>query len=69
MGSSLTDSTAKGKPDIDTVDVSSRTSTLNEIMEVTTKPIIYDADTGGQIEHFNFTVRTLERMWGFSRYY
>lgn len=61
-GSSLTDSTAKGKPDIEAVDVSSRTSTLNEIMEVTTKPIIYDADTGGQIEHFKFTVRTLERM-------
>ena len=61
-GSSLTDSTAKGKPDIEAVDVSSRMSTLNEIIEVTTKPIIYDADTGGQIEHFKFTVRTLERL-------
>ena len=61
-GSSLTDSTAKGKPDIEAVDVTSRMSTLGEIIEVTTKPIIYDADTGGQIEHFEFTVRTLERL-------
>jgi len=61
-GSSLTDSTAKGKPDIEAVDVSSRISTLSEVLEVTTKPIIYDADTGGQTEHFKFTVRTLERL-------
>lgn len=61
-GSSLTDSTAKGKPDIEAVDVSSRMATLNEVLEVTTKPIIYDADTGGQTEHFQFTVRTLERL-------
>jgi phosphoenolpyruvate phosphomutase len=61
-GSSLTDSTAKGKPDIEAVDVSARMNTLNEVMEVTTKPIIYDADTGGQLEHFVFTVRTLERL-------
>lgn len=61
-GSSLTDSTAKGKPDIEAVDVSSRIATLSEVLEVTTKPIIYDADTGGQSEHFNFTVRTLERL-------
>tara|TARA_B100000780_G_scaffold273911_1_gene238149 strand:- start:13389 stop:14687 length:1299 start_codon:yes stop_codon:yes gene_type:complete len=61
-GSSLTDSSAKGKPDIEAVDVSSRMSTLSEVLEVTTKPIIYDADTGGQSEHFNFTVRTLERL-------
>jgi phosphoenolpyruvate phosphomutase / 2-hydroxyethylphosphonate cytidylyltransferase len=61
-GSSLTDSTAKGKPDTEAVDVSARISTLSEVLEVTTKPIIYDADTGGQIEHFNFTVRTLERL-------
>jgi phosphoenolpyruvate phosphomutase / 2-hydroxyethylphosphonate cytidylyltransferase len=60
--SSLTDSTAKGKPDTEAVDVSSRISTLNEVLEVTTKPIIYDADTGGQEEHFAFTVRTLERL-------
>ena len=59
--SSLTDSTAKGKPDIEAVDVSSRLSTLHEVLEVTTKPIIYDADTGGQTEHFKFTVRSLER--------
>lgn len=61
-GSSLTDSTAKGKPDIEAVDVSARMSTLNEVLEVTTKPIIYDGDTGGQPEHFAFTVRTLERL-------
>ena len=61
-GSSLTDSTAKGKPDIEVVDVSSRMVTLSEVLEVTTKPIIYDADTGGQTEHFKFTVKTLERL-------
>ena len=61
-GSSLTDSTSKGKPDIEAVDVSARMNSLNEIIEVTTKPIIYDADTGGQIEHFEFTVKTLERL-------
>jgi len=61
-GSSLTDSTAKGKPDIEAVDVSARMTTLNEVLEVTTKPIIYDADTGGQPEHFAFTVKTLERL-------
>jgi len=61
-GSSLTDSTAKGKPDTEAVDVSARMATLNEVIEVTTKPIIYDGDTGGQPEHFVFTVRTLERL-------
>jgi len=61
-GSSLTDSTAKGKPDIEAVDVSARMTTLNEVLEVTTKPIVYDGDTGGQPEHFVFTVRTLERL-------
>ena len=61
-GSSLTDSTAKGKPDIEAVDVSARVTTLNEVLEVTTKPIIFDGDTGGLSEHFAFTVRTLERI-------
>ncbi len=60
--SSLTESTVKGKPDIEAVDVTARTNTLHDIMEVTTKPMIYDADTGGKIEHFEFTVRTLERL-------
>jgi phosphoenolpyruvate phosphomutase len=60
--SSLTDSTAKGKPDIEAVDVTSRISTLNDVLEVTTKPIIYDGDTGGRAEHFVFTVKTLERL-------
>ncbi len=61
-GSSLTDSTAKGKPDIEAVDISSRMNTLNEILEVTTKPIVFDGDTGGKSEHFVFTVKTLERL-------
>ena len=61
-GSSLTDSTSKGKPDIEAVDTTSRLNTLNEILEVTTKPIIYDGDTGGKQEHFIFTVQTLERL-------
>ena len=60
--SSLTESTAKGKPDIEAVDITSRMNTINDILEVTTKPIIFDADTGGKIEHFEFTVRTLERL-------
>lgn len=59
--SSLTDSTSKGKPDIEAVDTTSRLTTINEIFEVTTKPLIYDADTGGKTEHFEFTVRSLER--------
>ena len=61
-GSSLTESTSKGKPDIEAVDVTSRVNSLHDVLEVTTKPIIYDADTGGQIEHFKFTVRTMERL-------
>ena len=60
--SSLTESTMKGKPDIEAVDVTSRTNNLHDILEVTTKPVIYDADTGGKIEHFEFTIRTLERL-------
>ena len=60
--SSLTDSASKGKPDIEAVDVSARITTINEIFEVTTKPLIYDADTGGIAEHFAFTVRTLDRI-------
>jgi len=59
--SSLTDSTAKGKPDIGCVDLTSRMNTLNDILEVTTKPIIFDGDSGGLVEHFEFMVRTLER--------
>ena len=60
--SSLTDSTAKGKPDIEAVDVTSRVQTVSDIVEVTTKPIVYDGDTGGKPEHFVFTVKTLERL-------
>ncbi len=59
--SSLTDSTAKGQPDIGCVDLTSRMNTLKNILEVTTKPIIYDGDSGGLPEHFRFMVRSLER--------
>lgn len=60
--SSLCDSTAKGKPDIELVDMSSRIRTIDDVMDVSTKPIILDGDTGGLIEHFVYNVRTLERM-------
>lgn len=60
--SSLCDSTAKGKPDIELVDMTSRFRTIDDVMEVTTKPIVFDGDTGGLVEHFVYTVRTLERM-------
>ena len=60
--SSLTDSTSKGKPDIEAVDLTTRLHDLNDTLEVTTKPIIFDGDTGGKVEHFGFTVRTLERL-------
>ena len=60
--SSLTDSTSKGKPDIEAVDLTTRLHDLNDTLEVTTKPFIFDGDTGGKVEHFGFTVRTLERL-------
>ncbi len=60
--SSLCDSTAKGKPDIELVDMTSRYRTIDDVTEVTTKPIIFDGDTGGLSEHFVYTVRTLEKM-------
>lgn len=60
--SSLTDSTAKGKPDIELVDITSRLNTINDVLEVTTKPIILDGDTGGRTEHFSYLVKTLERL-------
>lgn len=60
--SSLCDSSFKGKPDIELVDLTSRIKTIEEIMEVTTKPIILDGDTGGKIEHFAYNVKTLERL-------
>ena len=59
--SSLTDSATKGKPDNSSVDFSSRISSLNEMMDVTTKPLVFDADNGGQLEHLSFLVRSLER--------
>lgn len=60
--SSLCDSTEKGKPDIELVDMTSRFRTIDDVLEVTTKPIIFDGDTGGLTEHFVYTVRSLERM-------
>ena len=60
--SSLTDSTSRGKPDIEAVDISSRLQTINDVFEVTTKPLVFDAHTGGIPEHFSFTVRSLERL-------
>lgn len=60
--SSLTDSAAKGKPDIEAIDMTSRMQSVNEIFEVTTLPMIFDGDTGGKLEHFPFTVRSLERL-------
>lgn len=60
--SSLCDSTVKGKPDIELVDMTSRFRTISDVCEVTTKPIIFDGDTGGKIEHFVYTVRSLERL-------
>ena len=60
--SSLCDSTSKGKPDIELVDFTSRCGTLEEIMDVTTKPVILDGDTGGKTEHLVFNIRTLERI-------
>jgi len=60
--SSLCDSTVKGKPDIELVDMTSRFRTIDDVMEVTTKPVIFDGDTGGLAEHFVYTVRSLERM-------
>ena len=60
--SSLTDSSAKGKPDIEAVDLTSRLATVNDIIEITTKPIIFDGDTGGRIDQFPFMVRSLERL-------
>ncbi len=60
--SSLTDSTARGKPDIEALEINSRLTNINEIFDVTTKPMIIDADTGGKIEHFELNVRSMERL-------
>jgi len=60
--SSLTDSVSKGKPDIGTVDFTSRLATIDQILEVTTKPMIVDGDNGGLPEHFTFFVKNLERL-------
>ena len=59
--SSLTDSATKGKPDNSSLDFSARISSLNDLMDSTTKPLVFDADNGGQIEHLPFLIRSLER--------
>ena len=59
---SFTDSASKGKPDIDTVDLTTRLHELNDSLEVTTKPIVFDGLTGGEADRFVFAVRTLERL-------
>ena len=60
--SSLTDSTQMGKPDIEALDISKRLENINNIFDVTTKPLIMDADTGGKVEHFNLNIRSIERL-------
>ena len=59
--SSLTDSATKGLPDNSSLSFSARISSLNDMMDVTTKPVVFDADNGGQIEHLPFLIRSLER--------
>lgn len=60
--SSLTDATAKGKPDIEAIDITSRLQSVNDIFDVTTLPMIFDGDTGGKIEHFRYSIKSLERI-------
>ena len=60
--SSLTDSTSQGKPDIEALEINNRLANINNIFDVTTKPLIIDADTGGKIEHFELNVRSMERL-------
>ena len=62
MVKSLTDSTAQGKPDIEALDITSRLQNINNIFEVTNKPMIMDFDTGGKPEHFSFAVKSMERL-------
>lgn len=60
--SSLTDSTLRGKPDIEVLDLNQRLSNINDIFDVTTKPLIIDIDTGGKVEHFEINIKTIDRM-------
>ena len=59
--SSLTDSVSRGMPDNQSVDYSTRIQGVNDIFNVTTKPLIFDIDNGGQIEHLPNIVKKLER--------
>jgi len=60
--SSLTDSTLKGKPDIEILELNQRLASINDILDVTSKPLIIDADTGGKPEHFEINIKTMERI-------
>ena len=60
--SSLTDSVSNGKPDNQSVELSTRISNLNNVIEVTSKPVLFDADNGGRPEHLSYTIRNLERL-------
>ena len=60
--SSLTDSTAQGKPDIEALNINNRLNNINNIFDVTTKPLIIDGDTGGKIEHFELNIKSMERL-------
>lgn len=58
--SSLTDSASRGLPDIEIINLDSRLETINEILYITSKPLIVDCDTGGDINHFEYMVQKLE---------
>ena len=60
--SSLTYSTLMGKPDTESLEISQRLSYVNDIFEVTTKPLIFDADTGGKIDHFAMKIKSMDRL-------
>ncbi|MBO82775.1 MAG: phosphoenolpyruvate mutase [Actinobacteria bacterium] len=60
--SSLTDSASKGLPDASIVSNESRLHTIDEILNVTTKPLIVDGDTGGDEDNFRFLIKRLENQ-------
>ena len=60
--SSLTESLLRGKPDNQSVELSTRINAINEVLEITTKPMVFDADNGGRVEHLPFTIKSLERQ-------
>jgi len=60
--SSFTDSASKGIPDAEIVGYDSRLVTIDEILNVTSKPMIIDGDTGGSAAQFEYLVRKLGRL-------